>query len=70
VAEGNGATVLWRLGTLEAQIRDLDKEKADAKDVLALADEVRSLRKAVVAFAFTIGGSAVVFAFSTVALLQ
>jgi hypothetical protein len=70
VAEGNGATVLWRLGTLEQSVRDLDKDKAEAKDVAALAEEVRSLRRAVVAFAFTIGGSAVVFAFSTVALLQ
>lgn len=67
--EGNGATVLWRLQTLETVTRDLEKEKANTKDVAALVDEVRSLRRALVGFAITIGGSAVVFAFGIVAVL-
>ena len=65
---GNG--VLYRLQRAERDIEKLDREKAEGSDLTRLADEVASLRRALVGFAITIGGSAIVFAFGIVAVLQ
>lgn len=64
---GNGA--LARLTRAEKDIEKLDIEKAERGEVTRLADEVASLRRAVVGFAVTIGASAIVFAFGIVAVL-
>jgi len=57
-----------RLGNLEegkASRRDVD---GLAEDVRELKDEVKSLRRAIIAFCFTVAGSAIVFAFAVVQL--
>jgi hypothetical protein len=61
--------VLVRIRRAERDIEKLDDNKAELRDLNALTEEVRSLRKAVVAFAFSIAGSAIVFAL-TVLYLQ
>jgi 4-alpha-glucanotransferase len=43
----------------EKKIEELDHEKADEKVVARLAEAVDSLRKAVLAFAFTVAASAI-----------
>ena len=58
-----------RLVRAEQDIQKLDQDKAEAKDLSRLADEVAGLRKALIGFAITIGGSAIVFAFGIVAAL-
>lgn len=60
--------VYRRLGNVEehkASRRDVD---ALAGDVRELKDEVKSLRRAIIAFSFTVAGSAIVFAFTVVQL--
>lgn len=65
-------TVAWRLQNLErlvekkADSRELDALHADMSE---LSDEVRGLRRALIGFAITVAGSAVVFAFSTALLM-
>jgi hypothetical protein len=61
--------VLARLTRAERDIEKLDDQKAELRDLNALTEEVRSLRKAVVAFAFSIAGSAIVFALTVLYLL-
>jgi hypothetical protein len=41
------ATIAWRLNVAERRIEKLDEEKADAKDMARLSDEVKSLRTAI-----------------------
>ena len=60
---------LARLARAELDIQKLDQEKAEKSDLTRLADEVAGLRKALIGFAITIGGSAIVFAFGIVAAL-
>jgi hypothetical protein len=66
------ATIAWRVGTLETDLRDerkarrdaynkLDEDKADAKDVARLADEVSGLRRALLIFSLSMVGTAVTF---------
>lgn len=47
----------------------LDTEKADASDVAMLSQRVDALRSALITFALSIAGSAIVFALGTLALL-
>lgn len=70
MSEPANGTVAWRLQQLEREVDKLDAEKAEARDVARLADEVAGLRKAVVGFSVTIGASAIVFAFGIVATLS
>jgi hypothetical protein len=58
-----------RLNDLYRRVENTEKDKASRRDVDALSedvrelkDEVKSLRRAIVGFCFTIAGSAVVFA--------
>jgi hypothetical protein len=67
VTEGNGFAA--RLFRAEQDIQKLDAEKAEEADVSRLADEVAGLRKALIGFAITIGGSAIIFAFGIVTAL-
>lgn len=56
----------------DRHVRDtarLDTEKADAADVQALSVRVDALRSALITFALSIAGSAIVFALGTLALL-
>lgn len=64
-----GATVLWRVGDLERRVGRVETEKADDDDVKSLAEEVKSLRRALYTFALSVVGSAVVFAFTVFELL-
>lgn len=64
-----------RLNDLYRRVENAEKEKASRRDVDGLAedvrelkDEVKSLRRAIVAFSFTVAGSAIVFAFAVVQL--
>lgn len=68
--------VLVRLNRTESDIEKLDREKADTKDLEALgrqfeklSESVDSLRKAIIAFAFVVAGSAVAFAFTVLQLV-
>jgi hypothetical protein len=58
-----------RVDRAERDIEKLDREKAEKDDMSRLADEVAGLRRALIGFAITIGGSAIVFAFGIVAAL-
>lgn len=60
---------MFRLDSLEKRSDELHKDKADAKDVTALAEEVKRLRAAFNTLALSIAGSAVVFAFSVLKLV-
>ena len=56
----------------DRHVRDvgrLDTEKADAADVQELTKRVDALRGALITFALSVAGSAVVFALGTLALL-
>lgn len=56
----------------DRHVRDvgrLDDEKADASDVQELAKQFAALRGALLTFALSIAGSAIVFAIGTLALL-
>lgn len=63
-------TVLWRIGAAEKAIVKLDDEKAENKDLLVLADEVRSLRRALVIFSLSMVGSGGAFLIGVLALTQ
>lgn len=72
--EGN--SLQWRVGHLETQIEKLDSEKADLRDLNNVAEqmrtlsgEVKSLRSALLMFALTVAGSAIVFAFAVMQLV-
>jgi hypothetical protein len=58
-----------RVDRAERDIQKLDVEKAEKTDLSRLTDEVAGLRRALIGFAITIGGSAIVFAFGIVAAL-
>lgn len=71
--EGDGNVILYRIGRNEKRLdevekwrRDVDDDRQDLKylqaEVSKLAKTVDGLRKTLLAFAFTIAGSAVVFA--------
>ncbi len=53
------ATLGWRMQNAEVLIRDLDREKADAKDVARLADEFKSLRLTLQWFMGIVGAGAI-----------
>lgn len=57
-------TILWRLARLEEQVR----EKADADDVRALAEEMRAVRRALWGFAFSILVATLTFALTVAQL--
>lgn len=50
-------------------LRTLDEEKADASGVQELSKRVDALRGALITFALSVAGSAIVFALGTLALL-
>ena len=69
------ATLTVRLGDFGRRMENVEKGKASRRDVDGLAedvrelkDEVKSLRRAIIAFSFTVAGSAIVFAFAVVQL--
>ena len=63
-------TILWRLQVLEGSVGALDKDKAEAKDVAALADEVKSLRLALIVFSLSMVGGGGMFLIGVLTLLQ
>lgn len=74
-------TILWRVGTLEKRlaeeqksrqddIRSLDIEKADARDMNRLSDEVASLRRALIVFSLSMVGSGGAFLIGVLALVN
>ena len=64
-------TLAYRMGQAEAEIGKLwaTNPALTADRLEALSDDVKSLRRGFYAFAFTIAGSAVVFALSVFAML-
>lgn len=70
----NGVTLerfrgVWRrLDSVEALLRET-KPETMAQQIKDLGDDVRSLKRAFYTFAFSVVGSAVVFAFAVFALL-
>jgi hypothetical protein len=62
-------TIAWRLNVAEQKLRDLDMEKAEAKDLIALADEVHGLRRALMVFALSMVGTALMFVLGVLALV-
>ena len=65
------ATLTVRLGDFGRRMENVERGKASRRDVDGLAedvrelkDEVRSLRRAIIAFSFAVSGSAIVFAFT------
>lgn len=64
-----------RLDDIYRRVENMEQGKASRRDVDGLAedvrelkDEVKSLRRAIVAFSFTVAGSAIVFAFAVTQL--
>lgn len=64
-----GDTLNYRVGQAEKRIGEIDAEKADAKDVAALVEEVRSLKKILMVTASGIVLAAITFAFTVAQLL-
>jgi hypothetical protein len=60
---------LYRIKQLEEQVKTLRSEKADEKDLVVLAEEVRGLRRALITFSLSVVGSAVVFALAVFQLV-
>lgn len=44
--EANGGTILWRVSQLEQRTRELDAEKATKEAVVALQDDMKSMKRA------------------------
>jgi hypothetical protein len=59
----------YRIKQLEEHVKALHSEKADEKDLLVLAEEVRGLRRALITFSLSVVGSAVVFALAVFQLV-
>lgn len=55
--------LLYRLDRLEADVRKLDEDKAEAKDVARLADEMRGVKRMLGAFTLALVVAALSFAF-------
>jgi hypothetical protein len=60
------------MAALERRVEEIEAVKPDvlAHVVSELHDEVRSLRRALVGFALTVAGSAIVFAFAVFEILR
>lgn len=61
--------VIWRLGQVERKVETIEKEKADLDDLRNLVDEVRSLRKALIAFALSGIGTGMMFLIGVITLV-
>lgn len=61
---------LRELGRRIKSLEEAMPQKADLMDLNALTEEVRVLRKTLVTFAFTIAGSAIVFALTVFQILN
>ena len=64
------STLAWRIGAVERAARQLDIEKADAKDVLRLANEFAGLRRTLQWFVGIVCTALVAFAGIVVQLVR
>ena len=63
-------TFHWRLRAIEKAVDKLDQEKAEAKEVARIADELVTLRRALIVFSLSMVGTGGLFLLGVLTLVR